>query len=203
MKMPKPEGGDFEPCPAGSQLAVCSRLIDLGTQETSYNGKPKRQRKLYVEFQVPGERTSEGEAFAVGVRLTFSSSDKSTLRKHLESWRGKRFADEEIEGFDLRNILGKPCSLSIVHTERNGSTYADITNVGGIAKGSAVPALEGDTVYVSLDPEDFEPETFEALSDKLRETIAKSPEYKALPQPSGVTSSVTLTDEVDDDGAPF
>lgn len=80
MKMPKPEGGDYEPCPAGNQLAVCSRLIDLGTQETTFNGQAKRQHKLYIEFQVPGERNSEGEPFVVGNRYTFSSSEKATLR---------------------------------------------------------------------------------------------------------------------------
>lgn len=205
MKMPKPEGGDFEPCPAGNQFAVCNRLIDLGTQETSFNGKPKRQHKLYIEFQVPSERTSEGEPFAVGNRYTFSSSDRATLRKHLESWRGKKFADEEIEGFDLQNILGKPCCLNIVHTERNGSVYADIASVGGIPKGSTPPALEGDVTYLSLDPEDFDPQAFAALSDKLKETITKSPEYAALTQGTTAadSSSPPMTSEVSDSGIPF
>lgn len=188
MRMPKPDHHDFDPCPAGNQFAVCCRLIDLGTQETSYQGKPRRQRKVYIEFQVPGERTADGEPHTVGNRYTFSSSEKATLRKHLESWRGRKFTDEEIAGFDLRNILGTPACLSIVHTDRNGSTYADIASVGGLPKGATPPTLEGETAYLSLEPDAFDSQTFESLSGKLRETIASSPEYQAL-QRRGVTTA--------------
>jgi hypothetical protein len=181
MKMPAPPtDGHFEPCPAGNHFAVCSRLIDLGTQETHFQGQPKRQRKIYVEFQIPTERTSEGDPVTVGIRYTFSSSEKATLRKHLESWRGRKFTDDEIAGFDLRAILSKPACLNVVHSERSGNTYSDIASIGSLPKGTTPPTLEGDPVYLSLDPEDFEPATFESLSEKLRETIASSPEYKAL-----------------------
>ncbi|KAA5547010.1 hypothetical protein FYK55_00910 [Roseiconus nitratireducens] len=204
MKMPKPDGGDYEPCPAGNQLAVCARLIDLGTQSTTYAGKPKRQRKLYIEFQVPGERTADDQPFVVGNRYTFSSSERATLRQHLESWRGRRFTNEEIEDFDLRNILNKPACLSIVHNERGGNLYADIAHFSGIPKGTSGPALEGPTTYLSLDPEDFDPEVFEALSDRLKETIAASPEYQALT--SGATTSQSAATQPtgpDDENIPF
>lgn len=203
--MPKPQSSDFQPCPAGNQLAVCARLVDLGTQETTYKGKPKQQRKLFVEFQVPGERNAEGDPFTVSNRYTFSSHEKATLRKHLESWRGKRFTDDEITDFELRNILGKAACLTIVHTHHNGTTYADLTNVAGLPKGSTAPTLEGETVYLSLDPDDFEPNVFQSLTAKLQETIAKSPEYRSLNQPNtaGGYSTEPMTNELDSDGIPF
>ncbi|MHA1379626.1 MAG: hypothetical protein ACTSRG_14730 [Candidatus Helarchaeota archaeon] len=42
---------------------------------------------------------------------------KATMRKFLESWRGKKFTKEELEGFDLQKILGKPCQLQIIHSD--------------------------------------------------------------------------------------
>ena len=181
MKMPAPtETSDYAPAPAGNHLAVSCRLIDLGTQQTSYQGKPKRQRKIYLEWQLPGERTADGLAVTVGNRYTLSSSEKATLRKHLESWRGRRFENDELAGFDLRNILGKPCLLSIVQSTRDGKTYADVANVAALPKGTTPAATEGSTVYLSLEPDDFEPAIYESLSDKLKETIAASPEFQAL-----------------------
>ena len=116
MKMPAPEQHvDYEPCPAGTHAAVCSRLIDLGTQKTSFQGQTKYQRKIYLEWELPAERMSDGRPFAVGQRYTFSSSPKATLRQHLEAWRGRRFEDEEIEGFELRDVLRKPCLINVVH----------------------------------------------------------------------------------------
>lgn len=87
--------------------------------------------------------------------------------------------------------------MNVVHTERNGSTYADVASIGGIPKGSQPPKLEGEPVYLSLDPEDFEPETFDSLSDKLKEIIIASPEYEALLQTSSEGSAE------DESGAPF
>lgn len=44
-------GAAFTPCPAGSYLARCVRLVDLGTQTTDYQGETKTARKvLLAEF---------------------------------------------------------------------------------------------------------------------------------------------------------
>ena len=171
---------DYRLAPAGNHLAVSCRLIDLGTQETKYQGQPKRQRKIYLEWQLPGEKQDDGQPITVGNRYTLSSSEKATLRKHLESWRGQRFDDDEIASFDLRKILGKCCLLSIVQTQRDGKTYADVTHVAALPKGTQPAAVAGETVYLSLEPDDFEPAVYESLSERLRETIAASPEFKAL-----------------------
>ena len=192
MKMPAPnETSDYAPAPAGNHLAVSCRLIALGTQQTSYQGKPKRQRKIYLEWQLPGERNADGLAVTVGNRYTLSSSEKATLRKHLESWRGRRFENDELEGFDLRNVLGKPCLLSIVHSTRDSKTYADVANVAALPKGTTPAAVEGSTVYLSLEPDDFEPAVFESLSEKLKQTIETSPEFQALDyKPNGQSANV-------------
>ena len=187
MKLPKPSH-DFELCPAGNHLAVCCRVIDIGTQDITYQGRVTSQRKVFVEWQIPAERTIDGEPVTIGKRYTLSSSEKSNLRRDLESWRGKRFTDADFDGdnaFDLSSILGASCFLSVVHNDRNGQTYADVTSVAGLPKGTPKPKIEGHTVYLSLEPMAFEPAVFESLSDKFREVIASSPEYRAMLQDAG------------------
>ena len=107
MKMPEPEvKADFEMCPAGAHLAVCYQVIDLGTQLTNYQGKEKQQRKVFIGWELPNELMEDGRPFVVGKRYTFSSYERATLRMHLESWRGSKFSDDEISGFNIRNLLG-------------------------------------------------------------------------------------------------
>ena len=62
------------------------------------------------------------ETRVLSKQYTCSLSDTASLRKDLDSWRGRRFTDEELKGFDLRNIVGVPCQLSITNEERNGKT---------------------------------------------------------------------------------
>ena len=194
MKMPNcSDQGDYQPCPAGSHAAIASRLIDLGTQETHFQGKVKHQRKVYIEFAIPAERTEDDRPMSVGNRYTFSSSPKSTLRQHLEAWRGKRFGDDEIAGFDLASILGKPCLLNVTHSTREDRTYADIASISPLPKGMPAPSLAEPTTYLSLDAAEFDRGTFESLTDRLREIIAASPEYRQLQSPPGQQQIVPPT----------
>lgn len=206
MKLPKPSQ-DFEQCPAGNHLAICCRVIDLGTQETTYMGQPKRQRKVYIEWQTPHERTIDDAPHIAGKRYTLSSSERSNLRQDLESWRGRRFKDSDFEGdnaFDLSSILGAHCLITVITSERDGKRYADVKTVAAIPKGTERPPIEGPTTYLSLEPDSFEPEVFAGLSDRLRQTIAESPEYRAL---IGTLQNDAQSDHQQhhdtDDGIPF
>jgi hypothetical protein len=182
MKLTASNDTNYEVAPSGTHVASCVGLHDLGTQSTSFQGKPKRQHKLYLLFELLNEVDGNGNPFMVGKRYTFSSSEKSNLRKDLESWRGKRFDDSDFAdgGFELRNILGKPALVTIIQSERDGNTYADIQTVSQLPKGTQAGKPVSEIIYLSLDPDDFEPSTFDKLSDRLKATIASSPEYQAL-----------------------
>ena len=53
-------------------------------------------------------------------------SKKSSLVKDLISWRGRAFTDEELKSFELDNIIGAPCQLSIIHNVKDDKTYANV-----------------------------------------------------------------------------
>lgn len=192
MYVPQPNESNFVPPPAGSHAAICYRFIDLGTQQVEWKGKIKQQRKVLIGWELPSEFMEDGRPFTVTRKYTWSMSEKSNLRHDLEAWRGRAFNSDDFAGpqrFNIKNVLGKACMLSIIHEEREGNTYANLQNVAALPKGMTVPDRQNEIIYVALERQLFDQKAFDALSDKLKDTIKGSPEYKALMSP-------------EDDGAP-
>ena len=190
MYLPKPSGGDFELAPAGTHLATCYRVIDIGTQKSTFNGKEKEQHKILISWELADEFMADGKPFMIGQRYTWSMSEKATLRKHLEGWRGKTFGDADFagppNGFNIRNILGKPCILTIAHKQEGESTYANITGVGKIMKGMpAPPPTVNPQMFLWLEAGAWDVNAFNFLGDGLKKIIQRSPEYVALTSPAG------------------
>lgn len=129
-------GGDYKPCPEGVHDAVCVFVEDIGFEHSDlYN---KDIHKVVICWEV-NEPMSDGRPFMMSQTYTASLSDKAKLRKDLEGWRGKKFTDEELKGFDLEILRGKQCQLQIIHNEKGGKTYANIQTV--LPKGKHSPAM--------------------------------------------------------------
>lgn len=179
MHLPANNGGDFEPPPEGTHVCVCYRVIDLGTQQTDYQGQTRRQRKIMLSWELTDEKMANGQPFSIHQRYTLSSHEKATLRQHLEAWRGKRFTDDEFGpngSFDIKNVLGVGCLINILHEKKaDGRVYANIGSIAKLAKGMSTPDLVNDRLYLNLDQ--FEPIVFAQLSQGLQAVIMKSPEY--------------------------
>jgi hypothetical protein len=182
MYMPVNSAPDFVPPPAGTHMAICYRVIDLGTQQTEYQGQTKHQHKVQLSWELPDERMEDGKPFTVHQRYTFSSHEKSNLRQDLEAWRGVPFKDTDFGpgGFHLSKLLGVPCVLTLVHETKNGSTYANIRGIGKMMKGQQVPPLHNVKLFFSLTAGEFDANMLETLPQKIKETIKKSPEYMEL-----------------------
>lgn len=178
MKLPANTGSDFAPPPAGTHYAICYRVIDIGTQQVEWQGKIKHQRKVILSWELPSEKMDDGQPFSIHQRYTLSSSEKSRLRQDLESWRGLKFTEADFGpgGFDIKKLLGVPCLLNIVHAIKDDHTYANIAAIVKPPKGTPLQSLTNPLVYLDLD--DFDADTFESLSEGLRGTIMKSPEYQ-------------------------
>lgn len=188
MQLPKPSGNDFAPTPAGTFLGICYRFIDRGTQQSEYMGEKKTRHEVMLSWELAGEFMEDGRPFTASKTYTWSMSEKATLRKDLEAWRGRNFTDDDFDGpnaFNTKKLLGVPCTLTIVHEEKNGNTFAKVASIGKVMKGMEVPPLSNPTVYLGLTPETWSPETYATLSDKMREVIARSPEYQKLLQKNG------------------
>lgn len=178
----------FVPVPTGMHLARCYRIIDLGTQESTYMGTVKNLHKVMIQFEVHGEDaqgnptvTSKGEPMTVSKNFTVTLADKSTLRKDLQTWRGKDFTAEELKGFELKNVLGHWAMISVVETENNGQTYTNIANINPVPatmKKNGLP--EGHNELKIFDINDPDMELFNSFSENLQNKIRKSPEWERM-----------------------
>ncbi len=148
-------GDDFKLVSAGMHPAVCDMMVDLGLQEQKsqlYGDSVKHQ--VYIRWQIPGERLEyekDGQKvegpMTIGSYYTLSLSEKANLRKVLQGWRGKEFTPQEAAQFDISAVLGKPCTLNVIHkTGDGGKVRAKVDSVGPLIKGIAPPALEGEAV---------------------------------------------------------
>lgn len=202
----KPNESNFQPPPDGPQPAACYRIIDLGTQDGQYQGKPNRKRQLLITWELfCEERMTDGRPFSIGKKYTWSMSEKAALRKDLEMWRGAAFKDSDFgaNGFQLQSILGKPCLLTIMHEHKNDNTYANVKGVSRLPKAMTVGGPENATVFVWLSPDEFDPKAFDRLSDGLKDTIRKSPEYKAITTGQPVEHTQLHAGVDPDDEIPF
>lgn len=178
LTIPEENGGTFERCPEGNHVAVCSALIDQGTQ---YNETyDKHQRKIWIEWEISGETQEDGSPFYIGKSYTFSMNEKAALRKDLESWRGVKFTPEDFGKFQLSNVLGVGCMLNVIHNENGGKTYANIASIARLPKGMGSPAAVKEPACLSLEPGEFDNSVFVTLSEKMQERIMASPEYQTL-----------------------
>jgi hypothetical protein len=106
----------------------------------------------------------DGRPFIVQKRYTASLNEKATLRKELESWRGRPFTQEELDAFDLDKLIGANCQLNIQHVTKEGKLYANVVSI--VPLGKNMPKMESnDYVRVQDRPDsEREPENHEPLT---------------------------------------
>jgi len=174
-----PKSAEYEDAPEGAHIGICYRVIDLGTQETTYLGQAKKSHLILIGWELPDERMMDGRPFTVHKRYTYSSSGKSNLRKDLESWRGAKFTDEDFGVFDLGRLLGVGCMVSIVKEDKGEKTYTNVQTIMRLPKGSNAGKPTNPTLCLSLNDRPFDWAGYKSLTERMREMIARAPEYQA------------------------
>lgn len=180
----KDEGATFELVPAGTYIARCYSMVHLGTSKGSFQGKEIEQNKVRITWELPTEmkvfKEENGEQpLSISREFTLSMSEKANLRKFLEGWRGKAFTAEEAKAFDISNLVGKPCVLSVIHKlSKEGKAYAMISSASTLMKGAKCPPQINPSFVFSM--QEFDQEKFDSLPDFLKKKVAESYEYKAL-----------------------
>jgi hypothetical protein len=185
MHLPKPsEGGSFSLVPAGTYPAVCYRIVDLGTQPSTFQGETKLKHKVMVSWELhdPDTTMEDGKPMSMHQSYTWSMHENATLRKHLEAWRGKAYSDSELGegGFNIKKLLGVGCYMGVVHNDSNGSTFANISAISKLPKGMDTPAPVNPLTYFWIKKDTFDAGVLALLSEKIQTKIKDSPEYKRL-----------------------
>jgi len=171
-------GGDFKVLPAGTHIATCYMIVDLGYQKTNWQGEENIKHQVYIAWEVPAERLTYTKdnvehdgPMMIGNFYTLSLSEKANLRKHLEGWRGKAFTNEELNGFDITNVLGKSCQVSVINKLVGQNNRAYINGVVGLPKG--MPAPDGENKQILYSPDDDRSVGLTDLPDWLQKKIGE------------------------------
>lgn len=207
----KASGGasTFKPVPSGMHLARCYRIVDMGTQITTWKGQTKQQPKVMLQFEVHSEDadgnpivTDKGEPMSISKNFTASLGENAILRQELENWRSRAFTADELKGFQLKNVLGVWAMLSVVKEQGNdGNEYTNISSINPVSsqiKKAGLP--EGHNELKIFDLENPDMALFETFGNKIKEKIQSTPEWnkKILPTPKQAQISSGF-DDIDSD----
>lgn len=179
---------DYPLIDGGVHHAVCYAVIDLGTQHNEFYDKD--QHKVVLIWELPDERIDiERDGKMVNLpraksrTYTLSLGKKADLYRDLVSWRGVAFTADELKGFDIFNVAGANCMLQIIHEERNGEIYANITAVTSLLKGMEKKVPENPIVKYCMATDGYDiPEN---IPDWVKDIIKKSREYQAVHNAAG------------------
>lgn len=128
--------------PTGLAQCVCVDVVDVGMVEVpTYSDKekargPRLAHKVNIIWQSE-ELDEQGEPIQLRRRYTLSLDKKASLRRDLESWRGRPFTDEELKGFDLEKLIWANCFINVIHEQRDDKTYANVASISPLRKGVA------------------------------------------------------------------
>ena len=111
----------------GLHPAVCCQIHNVGHQSFK-GGPPGLSPKCVLIFEVDQKMASgtmQGKPMTIskGYPMFMGNNAKgvpSALKTHMQGWRGRPFTDAELADFSLKRVLGKPCTLMIAHTPKEG-----------------------------------------------------------------------------------
>lgn len=152
------EGKDFKPAPSGPALAVIVDVLCVGTQPGYQGGAPKQQ--VLIGFELHKRkgviRDDDGNPVISYAKMNLTFADKATLTKLSAACRGGvAYTEDEIVairdsgGFDVEELLGKTCRVSVKHKE---SVKEGKTVIRDSAEGFAALDAEDDTPPVPVSP---------------------------------------------------
>lgn len=161
--------GTFTPAPLGIHTATLIKFIDLGTQESEWEGEKKISRQALVTWELPDELMEDGQPFSISKFYNQSLHEKSVFSQHYVSWFGK---SPDPATFDPKELLGKSCQV-IISQRKDKNVVANLAPL----KAKDIPkSIHNPLVYFDLD--NFDQEVFDSMTARMQAIIAKSPEYR-------------------------
>lgn len=197
----KNAGKKRELAPQGNHVAICYKMVELGTITDTFKGEDVTRHRVLLYWELSNELAMfDGVEKPISVSKEFSLSmnEKSTLRKMLESWRGKAFTEKEANAFDITRLMGVPCMVNVIHvTSQSGNQYENVSSITPLPKGMEIPTQFNDSFEFSIDG--YDQAKFDTFPDFIKDKINGSIEMKARQVDQG--QSIEETQE--DDSLPF
>ena len=168
--------------PSGTHVAICYSMIHIGTVEYVYQGETKWSNKVRLTFELPNEMRDFGgeqKPMVISKEYNLSLHEKSNLRKDIETWKGVGLTDKELRSFDITDLIGKECMISIMHkTGASGNEYAAISNVSKMSMGISCP-VQFNKSFIFNYTDNFNQEWLEEQPEWIQLQIKGTEEYIA------------------------
>lgn len=133
----------FEAHPESDCDAVCVDVTPLKKTPSAYG-----ERETFKLVFETSELRQDGRPYLVWSRsFTPSLHEKSALRAFLKQWFGRDLTAAEMSGFDTDTLIGRTARLSVVHSDYNGSVFA---NIGLIRPDKSASPLRPSGKYVRV-----------------------------------------------------
>lgn len=165
----KENANTFLPAPEGLHIARCYALIDLGKQFNKFYGN--NLPKILIGWELTDKLMENRKPYIQFQRYTASLNEKSSLRSLLEAWRGRGFMPEELDGFELKNVLGATCYLTTKHV-LNPTTqqrWSKVISICPLPNYAICPAPINPTICFDLD--DYNESDYLAVPEGIRKII--------------------------------
>lgn len=112
----------FEAHPEFDGQAVCVDVTPLRKTQSTYG-----ERDTFRLVFETTELRQDGKSYLLFSRnFTPSIHEKAALRQFLKQWFGRDLTSAEQDQFDTESLLGRPARVSVIHSEYEGKTYANI-----------------------------------------------------------------------------
>jgi hypothetical protein len=183
-------GAKYEPIPPDNHLGILIGWIDLGTHMESYQGGPlKANRKVKLQWELPGVSRSDGSTAVISAKYNFSLHEKASFRKVLDAWMGADWPTR-FKGQSFEFLLLQPALVLVEQNKDKDDptrVFSFVKQVGRVPKGMPVPEPTKSTFWLDLDAKLLP----EKLSFYDAQAIRESNEFKAggfrddAPKPDG------------------
>jgi len=163
---------DYERAEGGVYPGRCVHVIELGTHDNTYQGETKQRKELMIVWEI-NELMEDGRPFTVYWRGTNSLNDKAKLYKHLCDWRGGAFTPDELNMFELKNILDQTCLINItLEKTKNDRPFNRVQSIMSLPKGTDVNDRHNPLVDFGIS--DLGTEEFEKLWPWVQKIVKES-----------------------------
>lgn len=167
----------------GMQPGILVSIIDLGTQEGEWKGKPTSNRQLFFQWELPEslidnpESEWHGKPMSQGSFVNLTVGEKAQLTKIVMASTGQK----PEEGYDPEELLGSACNLNIIsYIKRDGAQGIKIDSYSPLLKSQkqSLPKPTNKLKYFDLDR--FDENLYADVPNGFKKIIEQSPEYQEV-----------------------
>lgn len=188
--------------PVGTNMARCIGLVHIGTITESYPGKePMQMNKIRLTFEFPAEmhvfkEGEEAKPLVLSGEYNLSMFKKSKLRPIVEGIIGTTLEDQEADGFNIEEVVGKSCLVNVKMNKKG--TYPEIASTSPLMKGQIAPRPINKSKILTY--EKWDQTYFDSLPDFIKDKMKKSKEFTAMKYP---VDDGSVFPDIDPDSIPL